>query len=269
MIRSAQPHPPSAALWRLAGPLLLPAALAFGPDLARARGAAEAVAAGDEHYAASRLDQAVTAYREALVAEPASLAVLCRLARSESELGETQKGDEQRRTWASAVAHARDAVRIAPDSALAHTRLAVALGRQALREGPSTRLALSREIKSEADRAIALDATQDFAWHVLAVWNVKIASLNAFERLAARTILGGVPKGASIGGAEQAFEKAIAIAPTFVNHHLEYGRLLRDEKRFADARRELEKAVALPATSSALDARYQAEARGLLEKLPR
>ena len=269
MIRPGHLHPPHPFLWRLAGPLLVPAAMVFASEPARTRTLAEGLAAGDEQYSAAHLEQAVAAYREALQASPASLAALCRLARSESELGETQKGDEQRRTWASAVAHARDAVRIAPDSAIAHTRLAVALGRQALREGPSTRLALSREIKSEADRAIALDATQDFAWHVLAVWNVKIASLNAFERLAARAVLGGVPKGASIAGGEEAFGKAIAIAPTFVNHHLEYGRLLKDQKRNADARRELERATSLPPTSSALDARYQAEARALLEKLPR
>src|SRR5437763_331385 len=229
MIRPGHLHPPHPFLWRLAGPLLVPAAMVFASEPARTRTLAEGLAAGDEQYSAAHLEQAVAAYREALQASPASLAALCRLARSESELGETQKGDEQRRTWASAVAHARDAVRIAPDSAIAHTRLA-----------------LSREIKSEADRAIALDATQDFAWHVLAVWNVKIASLNAFERLAARAVLGGVPKGASIAGGEEAFGKAIAIAPTFVNHHLEYGRLLKDQKRNADARRELERATSLP-----------------------
>jgi len=269
MIRTGPMHLSYPTLWRLAGPLLVPAALAFWPEPSRARSLSEALAAGDEHYAAARLDPAVVAYREALQASPQSLAALCRLARTESELGETQKGDEQRRTWAGAVQHARDAVRIAPDSAIAHTRLAVALGRQALREGPSTRLALSREIKAEADRAIELDATQDFAWHVLAMWNVKIAGLNAFERVVARTVLGGVPKGASMEGADQAFEKAIAIDPAYVNHHLEYGRFLKDQKRPADARRELEKAASLPPTSSALDARYQAEARELLEKLRR
>jgi len=268
MIRSGLlSSPPS--LWRLASPFLVPAALAFGPQPAGAKSPAEALVTGDEQYAAARLEPAIAAYREALQAAPQNVGALCRLARAESELGETQAGDEQRRTWASAVEHARDAVRIAPDSALTHTRLAVALGRQALREGPSARLALSREIKAEADRAIALDATQDFAWHVLAVWNVKIAGLNAFERLAARAVLGGVPKGASTDGADEAFRKAIAIDPAFVNHHLDYGRFLKDQRRTADARRELEKAVSLPPRSSALDARYQAEARALLEKLPR
>jgi Tfp pilus assembly protein PilF len=81
-------------------------------------------------------------------------------------------------------------------------------------------------------------------------------------------VLGGVPKGASYDNAEQAFQKAVTLEPDYVNHHVEYGRLLRDLHKNEDSRRELEKALALPATSSALDARYQAEARALLEKLP-
>jgi Tfp pilus assembly protein PilF len=78
-----------------------------------------------------------------------------------------------------------------------------------------------------------------------------------------------VPQGATIANADQAFQKAITLEPEYVNHHLEYGRFLKDQKRNADARRELERAVALPATSSALDARYQADARDLLGKLPK
>jgi tetratricopeptide (TPR) repeat protein len=252
----------------LAAPAFAGLAAVLSPATTRAGQAGEFIAAGDRYYAAARLEDAVHAYTEAVQAAPAEANALCRLARAESELGETQKGDEQRRTWANAVVHARDAVRAEPDSALPHVRLAVALGRQALREGPRTKLALSKEIKSEVDRALALDPAQGLAWHVLAVWNVKVTSLNSFERMAANVVLGGVPKGASYDNAEQAFQKAVTLDPDYVNHHVEYGRLLKDLHKNEDARRELEKALALPATSSALDARYQSEARALLEKLP-
>ncbi len=255
---------------RLAPALLaLLLALPLAAPVQAARSAAEAIAAGDQAYAAARLDEARIAYAEAVQAAPTFATALCRLVRAESELGDSQKGDVQRATFASAVSRAREAVRVAPDSAAPHVWLAVALGRQALREGPRTKLAISREIKAETDRALALDATIGRAWHVLAMWNVKVSSLNAMERMAANAVLGGVPKGASFENAETAFQKAIALEPNYVNHRLEYGRLLKDLKKTADARKELEKAVSLPATSSALDARYQSEARALLEKLPR
>ena len=244
-------------------------ALAFASLLAVAAAAKtpeELLAEGDQHYAAARLPEAATAYGAALHAAPGDFATLCRLARAESELAELQKGDVQRRTRASAVEHARAAVKAAPDSAAGHVWLAVALGRQALGEGPRTKLALSREIKAETDRALAIDPANGRAWHVLAMWNVKLAELNAIERMAANAVLGGVPPGASRENAETAFRKAIAAEPAYVNHHLEYGRLLHAMHRDADAKRELQAAVTLAPTSDALDARYQAEARELLAR---
>ena len=268
-----RPESPSPSPWRRVARRSTLAVAAISTlcasDSGRARTLEEAISAGDQHYAAARLEEAALAYAEAVQGAPLNAAALCRLARAESELGETQKGDVQRRTWGSAVAHAREAVRALPDSAGPHVRLAVALGRQALREGPRTKLALSKEIKSEVDRALAIDPTQGVAWHVLAVWNVKVASLNAFERVTANLVLGGVPRGASYENAEQAFQKAVTLEPGYVNHHLEYGRLLKNLHKNEDARRELELAAALPPTSSALDARYQAEARALVGRLPR
>jgi tetratricopeptide (TPR) repeat protein len=236
---------------------------------ATARPGDGALASGDEHYAAGRLAEAHAAYAEAVREAPASVTALCRKARAGSELGELQRGDAQRMTWAEAVADAREAVRLGPENGPAHMWLAVALGRQALREGPRTRLALSREIKSEADRALSLDARLAGAWHVLGVWHTRLASLNAVERLVARTALGGLPRGASFEHAEQALRKAVELEPEAVHHRLAYARLLLERKRHADARRELETAIGLPPTSSALDARHHAEVRALLEKLAR
>jgi len=245
------------------------AALLFHAPGAAGSTLPEAIAAGDQAYAAARLEEARAAYLEAVKMAPTNVTALCRASRACSELGETQKGDTQRMTWAEAVQHARDAVRAAGDSAAPHVWLAVALGRQAQREGAKTKLALSKEIKAEADRAIALDPGIGRAWHVIAMWNAKISGMNSMERMAANTVLGGVPKGASRENAERAFQKAIELEPTYINHRVEYGRLLKDMKRHADARLELQKAISLPPTSSALDARYQSEARQLLEKLPR
>ncbi len=251
----------AAAVAALSFALLIRPALAQPPaaDLER----------GDEYYARGDLADARAAYEAAVKAQPGSFAALCRLARTESELGEQAEGDTRTRLVSSSVAHARAAVKAAPDSAQGHVWLAVTLGRQALKEGPKTRLALSREIKDEVDRAISLDPGIGRAYHVRAAWNRKIASLNFLERAAANTVLGGVPKGASMDNAVRDFQKAIELEPNYVNHRLELGRTYMDLKRWDDARRELEKAVSLPPTSDALDKTYQAEARRLLDKLPK
>jgi len=242
------------------------APLAAGP--ARAASVEESLAAGDSAYVRGDFGAATAAYGGALKAHPRDLGALWRLSRSESEHGEDATGETRKKLFAVAVGHAREAVAAAPDSAVGHVWLAVALGRQALKEGPKTQLQLSREIKSEADRAIAIDPSIARAWLVLALWNRRVASLNFMERAAADTVLGGVPKGASMDNAVRDLEKAIALEPRYVNHHLELGRTYAQLKRWPDARKELETAIALPPTSNPRDPRYQSEARELLARVP-
>lgn len=239
-------------------PVLCGAAAAQGAD---------ALSAAAAHYRAGRLTEARAAYLAILEQEPSQFTALHRLARVESDLGEDASGEEQRNLVSAAVEHARAAVAARPDSAQGHLELAVALGRQALKEGPKTRLALSREIKAEVDRTIELDPAIGRAFHVRAMWNRKLASLNFVERLAANTVLGGVPKGASMENAIRDLERAVELEPAYVNHRLELGRTYLETNRKADARRELQKAVSLAPSSSPRDARYQAEARELLKKI--
>jgi len=228
----------------------------------------DGLARGDQAYAHGDLPAAAAAYEQASHDSSSRLVALCRLVRAQSEMAEDSSGESQQRLMSSAVAHAREAVALAPDSAQGHVWLAAALGRQALRQGPKSRLAMAREIKSEVDRGIALDPNIGRAYHVRGLWNRNIASLNFFERSGA-AMFGGVPPGASIDNAVADLEKAVALEPDYVNHRLELGRTYHMVHRDADARRELEKCIALPPTSSARDARYQDEARALLSRLPK
>jgi hypothetical protein len=257
----------SPAPWRAAFPVLF--LLLASPALSQSTlvRADELLTQGAERYARGDLKGARTSYLEALGAAPGRFTVLHRLARVESMLAEDASGEEARRFVAAAVEHAREAVKTASDSAAGHLELAVALGRQALKEGPKTQLSLSREIKSEVDRALALDPALGRAWHVLALWNRKLASLNLIERTVARTVLGGVPRGASMENAIADLQKAVELEPVYVNHRLELGRTYLQLKRRAEARQQLERAVALPPTGNPLDPKYQAEARELLARL--
>jgi tetratricopeptide (TPR) repeat protein len=254
-------------VWSAVLPLLL-LSLSSPASSQPAHGRADALLAqGGDLLARGDLKGARSSYLEALNAGSARFTVLHRLARVESMLSEVASGEESRELVAAAVTHAREAVKLAPDSAAGHLELAVALGRQALKEGPKTQLSLSREVKSEVDRALAIDPSLGRGWHVLAIWNRKLASLNFVERAVAKTVLGGVPRGATMENAVAHLQRAVALKPAYVNHRLELGRTFLQLKRNADARRELERAIALTPEPGPLDARYQAEARELLAKL--
>jgi tetratricopeptide (TPR) repeat protein len=261
------PIAPLPVAWRSAICVLLvllvfPSAVGFS-----APSADELLGEAAARYGQGDLKGARERYLEALGTGPGRFTALHRLARVESELATEASGEDSRSLAAAAVEHAREAVKVSPDSAAGHLELAVALGRAALKAGPKTRLSLSREIKSEVDRALAIDPTLGRGWHVLALWNRKLSSLSFLERAVANTVLGGVPKGASMENAATCLEKAVELEPEYVNHRLELGRTYLQLKRRDEARRELERAVALPSTSAPLDPKYQAEARELLAKI--
>ena len=253
----------------LAASLVVAALAGMAFPVIAAEEPAEDLARAEAFYANGQLTNARAALLEIVAAEPGRFRALYRLSRVESELGEDASGEDQRQLVAAAVEHARAAVQTAPDSAQGHLALAVALGRQALHEGAKTRLALSREVKAEVDRALAIDPGLGRAYHVRAAWNRKLASLSFIERAAANTVLGGVPRGASMDNAVRDFQKAVELEPDYVNHRLELGRTFMQLKRRAEAREQLERAIALPPTSSPRDTRYQQEARELLRKLPK
>jgi tetratricopeptide (TPR) repeat protein len=248
-------------------PVLVPRVVALASEPPGGLTAQQLLAQGDQRYAQGRLDEAREAYLAVLRWKPGTFTALTRAARTESDMGEDAEGETQKRLIEAAVEHARAAVQVAPESAQGHVWLAVALGRQAFKEGPKRRLALSREIKGEVDAALAIDPLIGRAYHVRAIWNRKIASLSGIERVMANAVLGGVPKGASMENAVHDLEKAIELEPNYVNHHLELGRTFYQLKRYDAAQRELEKAVALPPTSHPRDPKLQAEARELLSKI--
>jgi len=225
-----------------------------------------AVERGDQAFAHGQLREALAAYQQAAAGVATHFAALCGLARVESELSEGAPGEERRRLVAAAVEHARAAVKVAPDRAQGHVWLAVALGQQAQMEGPKTRAGLWREIRSELDRAIGIDPGIARAYLERGRWNRRLASRGLWERSVSKVLLAHVPHGASMDNAVRDLEKAVELAPGDIESRMELARVYLKLDRFGDARRELERVVAIPA-GRPRDPGLQAEAREQLEKL--
>jgi tetratricopeptide (TPR) repeat protein len=235
-------------------------------EAAPANGYEAAVEKGDESYARGQLKEALVAYQTAQALSATQYRALCGLARVEAELGEGAEGEERRRMIASAVEHARAAVKAAPEEAQGHVWLAVALRQQTEMEGPKTRGALWREIRSELDRAIVLDAGAARAYLERGRWNYRLSNRGLWERTVSKVMFAKVPKGATMDNAVRDLEKAVELAPGAIEARLELARTYLELKRDADARRELERALGVPAQRPR-DPELQAEAREMLEKL--
>lgn len=160
-------------------------------------------------------------------------------------MNDTESEQEQRRLGERALEYSRRAVAANPEHEKSVLSVAICYGRLIRFQDTRTKVEYSRFVKEYADRALKLDPTDSYAWHVLGAWNYELAQMGAFSRAFVKVVYGGMPA-ASNEEAERLFRKAVALAPDRVSHHAELGRTLAALGRKSEARLELNKALALP-----------------------
>lgn len=200
--------------------------------------------------AEARLDseRALELYLEADRLRPDDARTLQKIAQQVSDLS-LQMGDETRIREQARLAldYAKRAVELAPNDALNVLSLAVCYGKLAVYSDTRTKIRYSRLVKQEAERAVALDPRNDWAHHVLGRWHREVAELGLATRFFVRLIYGGLP-GASREEAIRHLETALELAPRRVPHHAELGFAYLAAGREEEARRCLERSLALPST---------------------
>jgi tetratricopeptide (TPR) repeat protein len=216
---------------------------------AQDNGVAQAIALGDAAYATFDNQTALQHFLKALKEDPNSYQALWKGARACADIGkdfEKSEKDKAKALYLRGDSLARLAVKLYPDSANAHFALALCVGRVALFEGGKTKIRLSKEVKQEADKTIALNPNHDSAYHILGRWHYNIATLNWALKAVAKVIYGGVPPGASLVEGAKMFAQAVEFASNKPVHRLEYGRTLIELERYSEARIQLQQCLALP-----------------------
>ena len=103
----------------------------------------------------------------------------------------------------------------------------------------------SPRIKAAVDRALRLDPNNDTAWHILGRWNRVLASINVIKRVLAKALYGDLPATTN-EAAEKCLRKAIEINPDRLIHYIELGRIYAQMGRKEEARKYIEKGLAMP-----------------------
>ncbi len=233
---------------------------------AAATGAAAKVADGDAALAKFDLAAALSAYTAAVETAPDDYEALWKLTRALTDKATLSKEpDEQKELCIRAEKFARKAVSVNPSDSKGHTYLAVAVGKLALFEGGKRKVQLSKEVKAEAEKALQLNADDDVALHVLAIWNREMVELSWFLKSFAQVLYGKFPP-ASLDAALADLDRAVQLRPDVIAHHVELGITLASAKRWAEAKAELEKGLALP-TGWVTDDHYRALARASLARV--
>lgn len=155
--------------------------------------------------------------------KPDDALILQKIARQYSDLVVDQPTDEAKKTYAqTALDYSMRAVALNPRDPVNVLSLAVCHGKLAVYSDTKTKIRYSRLVKEEAERALVLDPDYAWAHHVLGRWHYEVASLGRTSRWLVRMLYGGLPE-ASHEQAISHLQRAVALEPEELNHHLELG----------------------------------------------
>ncbi|PUZ21728.1 hypothetical protein DCC81_24370 [Chitinophaga parva] len=245
--------------------ILLAASLCFSL-VSRAQTIEELLQQGDQLVKQMKEVEALGKYKEALKIQPNNLTALTWASLLDSREGNRQeKKDAKSRYFEEAKAYAAQAVAAGPNDPDANYAMAVAMGRIALISGAKDKVAASKDVKRYAELAIKLRPNFGQAWYVLGKWNYEVATLNAFERGAAKMLFGGIPDG-SLANAIADYEKCRQLDPGFILNYYDLAVAYKQNDQLDKAEEILRKVPALRPVSQD-DPKIKADAKKMLEDM--
>jgi tetratricopeptide (TPR) repeat protein len=214
--------------------------------MVRAESPNDLITKGDAFDIRFQAAEALQFYLPAEKLQPTNVRVLVRIARQYRHLmTDATTPDEKLRLGGIALDYAQRAAALAPNDSEAQLSIAISYAKMLPLMGTKDQIEASRHIKRTADKALKLDPRNDLAWHVLGRWHRVLSDVNTLKRRLASLVYGKLPQ-TTTEEAVKCFEKAIEINPNRLMHYVELGRAYAQMGRTADARRFIEKGLAMP-----------------------
>lgn len=249
--------------------LALAALLGTTPMAAGAQQGDEAlVAAGDRAFEEQQVAAALAQFESAIAADSTHYEALWKASRSAVDLAEYEPNAGRKQAlFEQAERHARRAVAVNAEDSEGHFAMARALGRVALTKGARDRVRYATQVRASALRSLELSPDHPGALHVLGRWNAEVMRLSGLTRFFAKNLLGGkVFEEASWDDAQRYLERAVAVDPQRLVHHLGLAEIYLDLEENEKALEQLT-LVVNGAASDYNDPHYKREARALIEKI--
>jgi tetratricopeptide (TPR) repeat protein len=221
---------------------ILASGVAKGQDLAGL------IAKGDAADVAFQPDEALKHYLPAEQLAPKDAELLVKIARQYIyRMGELASVAEKIDSGKKGLDYAERAVKANPRLSDAHLAISICLGKIVQLQGNREKVVASKRIKETAERAVKLDPKNDYAWHLLGRWHQALAGMSSLVRGIVKIVYGELPP-ASNEVALDCFQKATKLRPDRLIHHIELGRTYAQMGNQEEARKALNKGLAMPNT---------------------
>jgi tetratricopeptide (TPR) repeat protein len=245
--------------WMMLGALLIGGS-------AGAQDLAELMAKGDAADVKFEADEALKSYLPAEKLAPEDADLLVKIARQYIyRMGELGSVTAKIESGKKGLEYAERAVKIAPRNSDAHLAISICLGKITQLQGNREKVQASKRIKEEAEKAVKLNPNNDYAWHLLGRWHQALAGMSGLVRGLVKIVYGALPP-ASNEEALKCFQKALALRPDRLIHHIELGRTYAQMGKAEEARKAINKGLAMPETEKD-DPESKRRGRAALEKL--
>jgi tetratricopeptide (TPR) repeat protein len=196
------------------------------------------MARADERHRAFAYEQAIDAYHEALLLDPAGFQALRGLADAWNDIGEGTSGELAEEAFARALGYAQCLEELFPTRPEGSYWNAAAYGNLTALRGPVDKVALARATAAAARCALEKDPEFAPALVALALYERELAGLGFFARIAARALFGGV-EDTSLAESERLLRQAVILAPQSLLARYELGLTLLAARKKEAAEAEL------------------------------
>lgn len=209
---------------------------------------------------------ALAIYTRALTFESGNADLLWHISQAYIDIGEhlptatDKEKAQQLAAYEKAFEFAEKSVAANASSSMALTRRAIALSHVGFFRGFWETVGLLKDVRSDLERAIALDSTNHLAFNVLGLVHMRVIERPWVFRW---------PLGLGWGSRSEAlhfFERAIFLKGDYIEYRVDYAKALIEEGEYEKARDQLQLISVLP-TQDEDDDRYRREALELYESV--
>lgn len=183
-----------------------------------------------------------------------------------SRIGQRETTNTKLRSeyYQAAKIYAETALKVDPKNSEANCVMAIALGRSSMSKSGRDKIENAKEVKKYVDAAIAGDAGNFKAWHVLGRWQYEISNLNSLERGLVKLFYGALPP-ATLKESITSFEKAHALRPEFLLNYYEMAKAYKDNGNKTKAIAYLQLLITLP-NQTEDDPAIKAKSKALIQE---